>query len=56
VLILDENFGNIPQHAESVIELLARYRSSGWCSRASDLFLRNFDEWVKKGWRAALFV
>src|SRR5882762_4095713 len=26
VLILDENFGNIPQHAEEVIELLARYR------------------------------
>jgi radical SAM superfamily enzyme YgiQ (UPF0313 family) len=55
VLILDENFGNIPQHAESVIELLARYRVKWLVQSRVDLFLRNFDEWVKKGMEGALF-
>jgi radical SAM superfamily enzyme YgiQ (UPF0313 family) len=55
VLILDENFGNIPQHAEAVIELLARYKVRWLVQSRVDLFLRHFDEWVGKGMEGALF-
>jgi hypothetical protein len=55
VLILDENFGNIPQQAEAVIELLARYRVNWLVQSRVDLFLRNFDTWVAKGLEGALF-
>jgi len=54
-LILDENFGNIPAHAEAVIELLARYGIHWLVQSRVDLFLRNFDEWMAKGLEGALF-
>ena len=54
-LILDENFGNIPEQAEAVIELLARYRLHWMVQSRVDLFLRNFDDWVAKGMEGALF-
>jgi radical SAM superfamily enzyme YgiQ (UPF0313 family) len=54
-LILDENFGNIPSHAEAVIELLARYGIRWMVQSRVDLFLRNFDEWLAKGMEGALF-
>ena len=54
-LILDENFGNIPAHAEAVIELLARYGIRWLVQSRVDLFLRNFDEWLAKGMEGALF-
>lgn len=55
VQILDENFGNLPGHAEAVIELLARYRVRWLVQSRVDLFLRNFDRWVKLGMEGALF-
>ena len=55
VLILDENFGNIPQQAEAVIELLARYKVNWLVQSRVDLFLRNFDTWIAKGMEGALF-
>ena len=41
-LILDENFGNIPEHAEAVIELLARYGIRWLVQSRVDLFLTKF--------------
>jgi hypothetical protein len=55
VLILDENFGNIPSHAEAAIELLARYGVHWFVQSRVDLFLRNFKEWKAKGMEGALF-
>jgi pyruvate-formate lyase-activating enzyme len=55
VLILDENFGNLPSHAESVIELLARHGVRWLVQSRVDLFLRNFDAWQKCGMEGALF-
>jgi len=55
VLILDENFGNLPSHAEAVIELLARYRVRWLVQSRVDLFLRNFDRWLGLGMEGALF-
>jgi hypothetical protein len=55
VLILDENFGNIPQQAEAVINLLARHKLHWFVQSRVDLFLRNFDEWLAKGLEGALF-
>jgi len=55
VLILDENFGNIPSHADAVIELLARYRVHWLVQSRVDLFLRNFDKWIGQGLEGALF-
>lgn len=54
-LILDENFGNLPSHAEAVIELLARYGIRWLVQSRVDLFLRNFDRWMKLGMEGALF-
>jgi radical SAM superfamily enzyme YgiQ (UPF0313 family) len=54
-LILDENFGNIPEHAEAVIDLLARYGIRWLVQSRVDLFLRNFDRWLAKGMEGALF-
>ena len=54
-LILDENFGNIPAHAEAVIDLLARYGIRWLVQSRVDLFLRHFDEWLAKGMEGALF-
>src|SRR5438445_290904 len=54
-LILDENFGNIPDHAEAVIELLARYGIRWLVQSRVDLFLRHFDDWLAKGMEGALF-
>jgi len=55
VLMLDENFGNLPSHSESVIELLARHRVRWLVQSRVDLFLRNFDKWQKCGMEGALF-
>jgi hypothetical protein len=55
VLLLDENFGNLPSHSEEVIELLARHRVRWLVQSRVDLFLRNFDEWQKCGMEGALF-
>ena len=55
VLMLDENFGNLPSHAETVIELLARHRVRWLVQSRVDLFLRNFDQWWKCGMEGALF-
>ena len=55
VLILDENFGNIPAQAEAVIDMLARYGLHWVVQSRVDLFLRNFEEWVEKGLEGALF-
>jgi len=54
-LILDENFGNIPDHAEAVIELLAHYGIRWLVQSRVDLFLRHFDDWLAKGMEGALF-
>ncbi len=55
VLILDENFGNIPSHSDAVIELLARYGVHWLVQSRVDLFLRNFDKWIDMGLEGALF-
>ena len=55
VLLLDENFGNLPSHSETVIELLARHRVRWLVQSRVDLFLRNFDNWQKCGMEGALF-
>ena len=55
VLMLDENFGNLPSHAETVIELLAHHRVRWLVQSRVDLFLRNFDRWQKCGMEGALF-
>jgi Radical SAM superfamily len=55
VLMLDENFGNLPAHANSVIELLAKHNVRWLVQSRVDLFLRNFTEWQKCGMEGALF-
>jgi radical SAM superfamily enzyme YgiQ (UPF0313 family) len=55
VLILDENFGNLPSHSDAVIELLARHDVRWLVQSRVDLFLRNFDDWQKCGMEGALF-
>jgi radical SAM superfamily enzyme YgiQ (UPF0313 family) len=55
VLMLDENFGNLPSHADSVIELLARHKVRWLVQSRVDLFLRNFDNWQNCGMEGALF-
>ena len=55
VLMLDENFGNLPSHAEVVIELLARHRLRWIVQSRVDLLLRNFDRWRECGMEGALF-
>ena len=55
VLMLDENFGNLPSHAEAVVELLARHRVRWLVQSRVDLFLRNFDHWRSCGMEGALF-
>jgi len=55
ILMLDENFGNIPSHAESVIELLARHRFRWLVQSRVDLFLRNFEKWQAAGMEGCLF-
>jgi len=55
VLLLDENFGNIPSHADAVIELLAHHGIRWLVQSRVDLLLRNFDEWKRCGMEGALF-
>ncbi|MGC1648535.1 MAG: radical SAM protein [Candidatus Sulfotelmatobacter sp.] len=55
VLLLDENFGNIPSHADAVIELLARHKVRWLVQSRVDLLLRNFDDWRSCGMEGALF-
>jgi hypothetical protein len=55
ILMLDENFGNLPSHAEAVVELLARHRVRWLVQSRVDLFLRNFDHWKSSGMEGALF-
>ena len=55
VLMLDENFGNLPSHADAVIELLARHRLHWLVQSRVDLILRNFDKWKNCGMEGVLF-
>jgi hypothetical protein len=55
VLILDENFGNLPAHAEAAIERLARRRLRWLVQTRVDLLLRRFDDWLARGLEGALF-
>ena len=55
VLLLDENFGNLPSHADAVIELLARHRVRWLVQSRVDLLLRNFNDWRSRGMEGALF-
>ena len=55
VLLLDENFGNLPSHADAVIELLARHRVRWLVQSRVDLLLRNFNQWQNCGMEGALF-
>ena len=55
VLLLDENFGNLPSHADAVIELLARHRVRWFVQSRVDLLLRNFNQWQSGGMEGALF-
>jgi radical SAM superfamily enzyme YgiQ (UPF0313 family) len=55
VLMLDENFGNLPSHADAVIELLAKHKVRWLVQSRVDLFLKNFDDWKKCGMEGALF-
>lgn len=55
ILILDENFGNLPAHAETVVELLARHRLHWIVQSRVDLLLRQFDHWREHGMEGALF-
>jgi hypothetical protein len=55
VLMLDENFGNLPSHAEAVVALLARHRLRWLVQSRVDLFLRNFNTWKAAGMEGALF-
>ena len=55
VLMLDENFGNLPSHAETVIDLLARHKLHWLVQSRVDLFLRNFEKWEAAGMEGALF-
>lgn len=55
VIILDENFGNLPAHAEAAIDLLGRYRIHWLVQTRADLLLRHFDDWVARGMEGALF-
>lgn len=55
VLLLDENFGNLPSHSEAVIELLARHKVRWLVQSRVDLFLENFNAWQKCGMEGALF-
>jgi hypothetical protein len=54
-LMLDENFGNLPAHAETVIDLLARHKLHWLVQSRVDLFLRNFENWQAAGMEGALF-
>ena len=53
--MLDENFGNLPSHAEEVVELLARHRLRWIVQSRVDLLLRNVDRWRECGMEGALF-
>ena len=55
VLMLDENFGNLPSHAETVIELLARHRLRWLVHSRVDLYHSNFFKWQKAGMEGAHF-
>jgi len=55
ILMLDENFGNLPSHAEEVIQLLARHRFRWIVQSRVDLLLRHFDNWRESGMEGALF-
>ena len=54
VFILDENFGNIPKHAERVMARLADLGLNWTPMTRLDLIKRNFDSWVPNGFAGAL--
>ena len=55
VLVLDENFGNLPSHADAVVELLAHHGVRWLVQSRVDLLLRNFNDWQNCGMEGALF-
>ena len=54
VLILDENFGNLPEHTDRVIDLLASQGLDWLALTRCDLLSRNFDSWTSRGFAGAL--
>jgi hypothetical protein len=54
ILILDENFGNIPKHAERVIQRLADMKFNWTPMTRVDLINRSFDSWAANGFSGAL--
>jgi Radical SAM superfamily len=54
ILILDENFGNIPKHAERVMQLLAEMKFNWTPMTRVDLINRSFDTWAANGFSGAL--
>jgi len=54
IFILDENFGNIPKHAERVIQRLSELQLNWTPMTRGDLIARNFDSWNSKGFAGAL--
>src|SRR3974390_3518501 len=55
VLMLDENFGNLPSHAETVIDLLARHKLHWLVQSCVDLFLGKSEKWKAAGMEGCLF-
>jgi hypothetical protein len=49
LIIPDENFGILPQHARAVTETLARHRMLWTVMTRVDFLLQHFDEWKSQG-------
>jgi hypothetical protein len=54
ILILDENFGNIPKHAARVIQRMAELKLNWTPMTRIDLIDRSFESWTANGFSGAL--
>lgn len=54
ILLLDENFGNIPKQADKVIQRMGELQLNWTPMTRGDLLTRNFDSWTKNGLAGAL--
>lgn len=54
VMILDENFGNLPKHADRVMGRLSDLKLNWTPMTRVDLINRNFDSWTAQGFSGAL--
>src|SRR6266511_77658 len=54
VMVLDENFGNIPKQAEMVIQRMGELKLNWTPMTRGDLLTRNFDKWFTNGLAGAL--